>query len=209
MAECIVLMAKGSPALDSLRERLQHARDIALIDVADTMPAVESLASQKPAVLLLGQTVAWSGPGWEFVERFRSVSPETDIRILPQGEAASLLHRGKEALVTPVLVAASFPLPRIPARRSVRRSMPEGKVALVNGRNASLINLSPFGAQVVTPLVLKPAQQVRFALSDQTQRVRATVAWSVYELRGEPTGPQYRVGLAFHAELPLSDRQTL
>lgn len=87
--------------------------------------------------------------------------------------------------------------------------MPNGTVALVNGHNASLINLSPFGAQVVTTLVLKPAHQVSFALSDKTQRVRATVAWSVYELKGHPAGPQYRVGLAFHTELALNDQQIL
>ena len=71
------------------------------------------------------------------------------------------------------------------------------------GRRAAalvLVDLSVFGAQVVSPAVLKPNQRLRFSLTDQWGAVRcnAVVAWATFELpRAGSPGPHYRAGLAF------------
>jgi hypothetical protein len=203
MPHCVVLLAR-SRGLEPLRDRLQHAPDVRLIDVGEMLPSPELLAHQNASVLLLGQTIAWSAAGWEFVEHFRLSSSETEIRVLPEhaNAIAKLLEGPTKGPVAPTLIAASSPLPRVPARKGVRRPMPNGALAMVNGRNAFLINLSPFGAQVLTPLVLKPGQQVSFGLSDNPKsRVRGSVAWSLYELKGPGDIPHYRVGLSFHEPL--------
>jgi hypothetical protein len=68
---------------------------------------------------------------------------------------------------------------------------------LVDGKKASLIDLSSLGAQVVSMTILKPNQRVRVLLSDPdgTVRFNAAVAWAAFEI--PPEGPRYRAGLEF------------
>jgi len=51
--------------------------------------------------------------------------------------------------------------------------MREGIDVQLDGNPATLINLSPLGAQVVSPMSLKPSQRIRLALprSDTTYAV--------------------------------------
>jgi hypothetical protein len=199
MAPCVVLLNR-SQLTPLLRDRLEQAPDVVLIEVADILPAPEPLASHTPALLLLGNTVSWSPAGWQFVERFRALSPETDLRVLPDNEIAmaKLFNGPAEAPAAPNLMSASFPLTRVPARRIRRRAMPSGTTALVNGRPAFLIDVSPLGAQVLTRVVLKPSQLVSFNMSSRPQsRVRGHVAWSLYELTGPGGAPHYRAGIGF------------
>jgi hypothetical protein len=74
--------------------------------------------------------------------------------------------------------------------------MPEDAEALVNGVAARIVNLSPLGAQVLSPRVLKPGERVLVRLPS-APRVRATVVWSAYELPGAGREPCYRAGLEF------------
>jgi hypothetical protein len=72
--------------------------------------------------------------------------------------------------------------------------------AIVDGATVSVVDLSVFGAQVLSPAVLKPNQRLRFSLTDQWGAVRcnAVVAWATFELpRAGRPGPHYRAGLAF------------
>lgn len=207
MASCLVFLPR-SHGLDPLQHRLEQAPDVVVIEVGDAMPPPESLAGHKPTLVLLGQTVAWSAPGWQFVERFRLLSPESEIRVLPSNPGASLLQAGADTPAAPALRAASFPLPRVPARRSTRRRVSQGTIAIVNGRNAFLVDISPLGAQVLTPLLLKPSQQVSFSLSSGSPaRVRGSVAWSLYELKGPGGVPHYRAGIGFHTQLLLDEER--
>jgi hypothetical protein len=203
MAPCVVLLNR-SQLTPLLRDRLEQAPDVVLIEVAETLPSPEPLASHTPALLLLGNTVSWSAAGWEFVERFRALSPETDLRVLPDNEMAmaKLFNGPAEAPAAPNLMSASFPLTRVPARRMRRRAVPSGTLAVVNGREAFLIDVSPLGAQVLTRLVLKPSQQVSFKMSGRPQaRVLGHVAWSLYELTGPGGVPHYRAGIGFDGRL--------
>jgi len=109
----------------------------------------------------------------------------------------------------PVAAAAPptpAPAPPAPAldkwgtRRVPRVRVEDGLSAIVDGATVSLVDLSVFGAQVVSPAVLKPNQRLRFSLTDQWGAVRcnAVVAWATFELpRAGSPGPHYRAGLAF------------
>ena len=82
-------------------------------------------------------------------------------------------------------------------RRAPRAVMPEGIDVQIDGNPATLVNLSRFGAQVVSPTSLKPRQRVRLLLPDPTQpaRCRAAVVWAEFEI---PKGlARYRAGLQF------------
>jgi hypothetical protein len=77
--------------------------------------------------------------------------------------------------------------------------VPNGREAVVNGEATSLVNVSVCGAQVISPMVLRPMQQVRVALPDDAEaiRLRAAIAWSVFE-RSDRTGETcYRAGVEF------------
>jgi hypothetical protein len=100
----------------------------------------------------------------------------------------------------------AVPTPPTPAldkwgtRRVPRVRVEDGLSAIVDGATVGLVDLSVFGAQVVSPAVLKPNQRLRFSLTDQWGAVRcnAVVAWATFELpRGGSPGPHYRAGLAF------------
>jgi PilZ domain len=69
---------------------------------------------------------------------------------------------------------------------------------VIDGNPALLIDLSNIGAQVVSPVVLKPNQRVRMALTDDNGNVRfnALVAWASFEIPPK-MGPRYRAGLEF------------
>ena len=83
-------------------------------------------------------------------------------------------------------------------RRATRYRIAGTLDALVEGTQASLVDLSVIGAQVVSPVVLKPNQRVRMSLQDHAGAVRfnASVAWASFEIPPN-SGPRYRAGLEF------------
>jgi hypothetical protein len=83
-------------------------------------------------------------------------------------------------------------------RRAPRYRIAGTLDALVEGTQASLVDLSVIGAQVVSQVVLKPNQRVRMALQDHAGAVRfnAAVAWASFEIPPNG-GPRYRAGLEF------------
>lgn len=82
-------------------------------------------------------------------------------------------------------------------RRVERATAPSGTELRSNGFRASLVDLSPHGAQIVSRSMLRPDQQVRLILRDGTGPVRLAglVVWSKCELVAGNV--QYRVGIEF------------
>ena len=68
---------------------------------------------------------------------------------------------------------------------------------LIDGKPATLINLSVVGAQVVSPTILRPNQRVRMVLPDADRQLRfaAGIAWAAFEM--PKAGPHYRAGIEF------------
>ncbi|NOT46117.1 MAG: PilZ domain-containing protein [Acidobacteria bacterium] len=82
-------------------------------------------------------------------------------------------------------------------RRATRVKIEEGIEVLVDGKVATLLDLSVVGALIISTTVLRPNQRVRFSLPDpdRTIRISASVAWATMELTRE--GPRYRAGVEF------------
>lgn len=82
-------------------------------------------------------------------------------------------------------------LARIP-----RSPVPEIGVQ-IDGRPATLVDVSCNGAQVVSPRSLKPGQRVRVLLAagPPPLRLAAAVAWATLEVSAGV--PRYRAGLTF------------
>ena len=84
-------------------------------------------------------------------------------------------------------------------RRHPRFRMKDGVVAQIDGKDATVVDLSAGGAQIVSAATLRPNQKLRIALPLEPEgRLRATVAWASFELpKGSPV-PRYRAGIEFN-----------
>jgi hypothetical protein len=101
-----------------------------------------------------------------------------------------------------VMLTIEPPDPQTLDQRGTRRAQ-RFKVAgtfgtLLDGNAATVIDISPIGAQVVSSIMLKPNQVVRMAISDDHDSLRfnAAVAWASFEIPPN-SGPRYRAGIKF------------
>ena len=67
----------------------------------------------------------------------------------------------------------------------------------LDGHPVTLVDLSPQGAQVLSPLPLRPNQRVRLSLPQAVRPLRtgAIVVWARFEMPSE--GARFRAGLVF------------
>src|SRR3954454_2766188 len=174
---------------------------LALADV-DDRHALAVIERRRPKVVVLEQLFASSARGITFVSRLRGNAQLAglDIRVLPAARSAILGSAAMRA--GHALVNAAQPLPDGPIRRAPRIPMPRGIELRVEGTRTALINVSPFGAQVVSTKALKPNQHVEVILKREgvDLRTRAEIVWSSLELA--LTGMTYRAGLSFSDPQP-------
>ena len=77
--------------------------------------------------------------------------------------------------------------------------MKDGITAQIDGKEASIVDLSEGGAHVVSASPLRPNQKVRISIPlEPDARLRATVAWASFELPKGTGGPRYRAGIEFN-----------
>jgi hypothetical protein len=82
-------------------------------------------------------------------------------------------------------------------RRVPRVTIMDGVEVLIDGRAATLIDLSVAGAHVISSTILRPNQRVRVILPDEERPIRciAGVVWAAFEM--PKSGPRYRAGIEF------------
>ena len=81
--------------------------------------------------------------------------------------------------------------------------MKDGILLQIDGKDATVVDLSEGGAHVVSASVLRPNQKVRVSLPlEPDARLRATVAWASFELPKGSGGPRYRAGIEFNESDP-------
>ena len=87
-------------------------------------------------------------------------------------------------------------------RRAPRVVVTRYVEVLIDGNPATLVNISVVGAQVTSPLSLRPNQRVRMAIAAASRPVRfnGVVAWASFEMPKE--GPRYRAGINFYDAAP-------
>jgi hypothetical protein len=192
----IVLIASEDVLAGWSASAARPAGILALADV-DDQHALAVIARRRPKVVVLMQIFASSARGASFVSQLRGNADlaAVDIRVLPA--ARSPLLGSAEVLAGHVLASAAQPLPAGPARRAPRITMPSGIEARIEGARAALVNVSPFGAQVISPKALRPNQQVEVVIDryEVGLHTRAEIVWSSLEL--SQAGMTYRAGIAF------------
>ena len=174
--------------------------DVVALDEADTSRALDVITRRRPEVVVIEQRYLSTARGQAFVHRLRNDEdlPPVEIRVLSPEHTTAIASAHSPIAISPsAIVGLAQPI-NGPVRRVVRVQMPEGVLVQVDGTPAELVDLSVFGAQIVSPKTLRPNQRVRLQMSDDSGTLRAVagVAWSSFEI---PKGhsPRYRVGVEF------------
>lgn len=182
--------------------------DVLAFPDADVLRALEQIITRRPQRVALEQSFAGTSRGAALINRIKADPAliDADLRIihhdadrsgdlpLPPATAPS---PGSDPSVAPATEAAAA-LDEHGTRRIARVPIAERIDITIDGNPATLIDLSPLGAQVVSPTVLKPNQRIRLAIADEqgTLRLTGTIAWASFEIPPK-SGPQYRAGIEF------------
>jgi hypothetical protein len=85
-----------------------------------------------------------------------------------------------------------------PARQARRVKMRDGIEVVLDGSPSSLVDVSSIGAQVLSPLALRPNRVVKMTLrgGESALASKVRVMWAKFEPKGT-TAAQYRVGVKF------------
>lgn len=191
-----------------------HFADALAFSDADALKALEAITRQKPPAVVLERLFAATSRGAALIKRIKadpSLS-KCQIKIVSDDgtpltskkkkaesaiETSAVLTAPAEPSPPPPTMAAPAPLDQRGTRRAARFNIAKGIEVMIDGKPATLINLSVVGAQVVSPTILKPNQRVRMVLHEPDGPIRcmAGVAWAAFEM--PKSGPVYRAGIEF------------
>jgi hypothetical protein len=176
----------------------------------DLSAALEAVKTHQPRMVAIDALVAQTQQGIGFIKRIESLAMPRCAMVLivradggwrttpldPPPDVTPQISIASSKTARPAIVPVSLPVSN--TRRAPRFPMLDAIVAAVEGAQASLINISVLGAQVVSLPVLRPGQTVKVALPDvqDTLRLTAHVAWSIFEQNSQGIAV-YRAGMSF------------
>ena len=142
--------------------------------------ALDFIVARRPRLVIVNQVFAATPPGIALVDRIRhdSALQPCDIRTVAFGEATA-----------PLDMTGTRRAPRFQIARTINVD--------IDGKTATLVNLSLVGAQVLSPTILKPKQRLRFTMVDEGTPIRIpclVVNVAVEIVKG---APRYRAGIEF------------
>lgn len=176
--------------------------------------AFESIQLNHPKLVAIEAPFAQTPQGQAFIERVEKLGVRgLTIQLVVQangrwtatpygGETAApaAAKPGPEKSVVTVAAGISAPPAKgANTRRAQRFKVLESLDAVVENRQANLVNISILGAQVVSQPALRPNDNVKIALPDanDTLRLTAHVAWATFEQAPKTNETYYRAGMAF------------
>jgi hypothetical protein len=184
----------ASDLLPGLRERAGTINgEVLTFADADALSALEAITKRRPGVVALERMFAVTPRGAALINRIKA-DPA-----LRQSEIRVLAHDSDYLRIVPRTPPPTAPsLDQRGTRRAPRSKMAANVTAQVDGKAATLIDLSTVGAQLVSPAALKPSQMVAVVLPNNGAGIRftAAVVWTSFEIPPN-SGPRYRAGLDF------------
>jgi CheY-like chemotaxis protein len=191
---CTVLIA-ARDLLEPLRQRLDVGGDVLTFADSEPLRALETITERRPGLVALERLFAASPRGAALINRIKAdpILAEAEIVILShENNSSRTVHR---RTTSPV----KAPADQRGTRRAPRVRVRPGIEIMVDGNNAALIDLSTVGAQVLSPVWLRPNTRVRITLNeeDDSMRVNGVVAWARFEIPGGTGEPRYRCGIEF------------
>jgi CheY-like chemotaxis protein len=192
---CTVLIA-ARDLLDPLRQMLPAAGEVLVFADSEPLRALEAVAERRPSVVALERLFASSPRGTALINRIKADPVLAGAEILVMSHDTNQSRTVQRRADGPAIKA---PVDQRGTRRAPRIRIRPGVEVMVDGATASLIDLSVNGAQVISPLALRPNARVRVTLNDDQDAVRiaAVVAWARFEIPQESGEPRYRAGIEF------------
>ena len=185
----VVLIATNE-YLSVIKARSDFESALAFAD-SEALRALDVITRFRPEVVALDRLFAATSRGSALINRIKADSALNlcEIRIVPNDNKPDVVPTGdapSDAHVDPK-----------GTRRAKRVEVMDVDI-LVDGTPAALVDLSLTGAQVITPLILRPNQRIRVVLPHDEQPIRlaAWVAWASFEQSGSGA-PRYRAGVEF------------
>ena len=187
------MLIAAADLLPALRERAGAINgEVLTFTDAEALPALDMITKRRPAVVAFERIFAVTPRGAAMINRIKTdpALRDSEIRVLAHdSDYQRVVPRGPSAAAKPALDQRG-------TRRAPRFKMAPNVTARVDGKNATVVDLSVVGAQVVSPAALKPNQQVSVALQTDADSFTASVVWTSFEIP-PGSGPRYRAGLDF------------
>ena len=182
--------------LDPLRKMLPASGEVLAFADSEPLRALETIAERRPGLVALERMFASSPRGTALINRIKADPVLAAAEIIVMSHENNVSRTVQRRADTPVIKA---PIDQRGTRRAPRVRVRPGIEVLVDGVTAALVDLSIVGAQVISPLPLRPNGRVRVALNDgqDVVRVAAVVAWARFEIPEDTGEPRYRAGLDF------------
>jgi hypothetical protein len=190
---CTVVIG-ATKCLPGLTERAGTNGEVLAFTDGEAIRALDAITKRRPQVVALERLFAITPRGAALINRIKA---DPALRL---SEIRVLEHNSDYQRVIPRPLAAVAVVPAVDGtgtRRAPRVRIKERVSVMVDGKAATLVDLSIAGAQVVSSGALKPSQTVDVKFSDavDTVRCRASVVWTAFEMKD--TVARYRAGLDF------------
>ena len=194
-----------------IRAGLPLSGRVTWFTVGNLFAAHASIQMNHPKVIAVEAVFAETPPGQEFLARIESLAirgSAIQLVVRTQGSWTMVPYTGQAVAAAvstemPVtvdrLAAVAAQMKGANTRRASRFKILESLNAIVENGQATLVNISILGAQVVSQPSLKPTQNVKIILPDADEMLRLTahVAWATYEQIQPGSAPHYRAGMEF------------
>jgi hypothetical protein len=197
-----IVLIGPADALPALQDRLEPAAEVQTFSDHEALEALDHIIRTKPGVIAMQEEFSGTSRGMALINRIKDdpALSACEVRVLARDAAKprATVKRGTSG-GGGAAIAVDEPKPALDVRgtrRAPRIRIKDGVEVAVDGNPAALVDLSTFGAQVVSATVLKPNQRVRIMMSDGKIRCAGAVAWASFEMpKGAPT--RYRAGIDF------------
>jgi len=216
MSESCTVVIGAPELLDGLRQNTVGVGEVLSFSDTEPLKALEAITTRRPAVIAFERLFAATSRGAALINRIKAdpTLSGAEIRVVAHDGSYSRVSPRRTPLApiavgaTPERASATAGRPAVSApaaqnldfrgtRRAQRFRMADGTDVQVEGTGARVVDLSTIGAQIVSPVPLKPQQRLRMVLADELGIVRfaGSVAWVSFEI---PKGvSRYRAGIEF------------
>jgi hypothetical protein len=168
---------------------------------SDPLGAIEAIIRDRPPLVVLERFFAATPRGVGLIRRIQTdpLLAGVEIRVFAH-DSDHVRVIAKRAPAPESGETSGSPVADPAGTRAVRRfHVPNPVEAQVDGKAATLVDISTAGAQVLSASVLRPNQRLRLTLWSEQEafRINASVEWSAFEMDRTTNQTRYRAGLRF------------
>ena len=200
--------------LPGLTERLRDEGELVTFTDSEPIQALQVILESRPGLIVLERLFAATPRGAALINRIKN-DPQlsgSEVRVMshtgdyskqvskPARQPAVVAESaGAQAAAPAAAPELSKTLDWHGTRRAPRHRLQRGVEIQLDGNPATVVDLSTFGAQVLSATILRPNQKVRVSIpvSETSARCRGTIAWAKFELPNPTAPPVYRAGVEF------------